>query len=111
MKNNGIWKWWEEPKIEVFIIDIFFCYFYTMKQCGEYSSGVEQRIVVPLVVGSIPIARPIQKALMAELVDAIDSKSSAARRVSSTLTEGTTYYIYSIHPPPTTILLKYIAHS
>jgi hypothetical protein len=30
-------------------------------RCGGCSSVVEQRIVVPLAVGSIPIIRPIKK--------------------------------------------------
>ena len=53
---------------------------------------VEQRFVAPLVAGSIPVFCPTHYALMAELVDAVDSKSAVARRVGSSPTEGTTYF-------------------
>ena len=50
---------------------------------------VEHRIVIPVVVGSIPIAHPINYIVkfadVAKLVDALDLESSAARHKSSSL--------------------------
>ena len=50
---------------------------------------VEQRFVAPSVASSILVFCPIYYALMAELVDAVDSKSTVERHIGSSPIEGT----------------------